>query len=110
MFSLQLRMALLLAALFGIVYAIIVMIGTSMGVTNFYFYLVLSLGMMLVQYMIGPQDRRVVDACEIHQERGCAQTVRNGGRPGSPGGNPDAARVHLRAGHTQRLCFWPGHS
>lgn len=55
MFSLQLRMALLLAALFGIVYAIIVMIGTSMGVTNFYFYLVLSLGMMLVQYMIGPK-------------------------------------------------------
>ncbi|MEI7999431.1 MAG: zinc metalloprotease HtpX [Candidatus Omnitrophota bacterium] len=55
MFSLQLRMALLLAVLFGIVYAIIVMIGTTMGVTNFYFYLVLSIGMMLVQYMIGPK-------------------------------------------------------
>lgn len=55
MFSLQLRMTLLLAALFAIVYAIIVMVGTAMGVTNFYFYLVLSLGMMLVQYMIGPK-------------------------------------------------------
>jgi heat shock protein HtpX len=54
MFSLQLRMTLLLAALFGIVYAIIVMVGTAMGVANFYFYLVISLGMMLVQYMIGP--------------------------------------------------------
>ncbi|MBF0123368.1 MAG: M48 family metalloprotease [Candidatus Omnitrophica bacterium] len=55
MFSLQLRMVFLLAALFGIVYAIIVMIGTSMGVTNFYVYLAISLGMMLVQYMIGPK-------------------------------------------------------
>jgi heat shock protein HtpX len=54
MFSLQLRMTFLLAALFGVVYAVIVMVGTAMGVTNFYFYLVISLGMMLVQYMIGP--------------------------------------------------------
>ena len=55
MFSLQLRMTLLLAALFGIVYAIVVMVGTAMGVTDFYFYLVLSLGMMFLQYMIGPK-------------------------------------------------------
>ena len=54
MFSLQLRMTLLLAALFGIIYAVIVMVGTAMGVTNFSFYLILSLGMMLFQYMIGP--------------------------------------------------------
>jgi len=55
MFSLQLRMMLLLAALFGIVYAVIVMIGTAMGVNNFYFYLLVSLGIMLVQYMLGPK-------------------------------------------------------
>lgn len=55
MFFLQLRMTLLLAALFGIVYAVIVMIGTSMGMGNFNFYLILSGGMMLVQYLIGPK-------------------------------------------------------
>ncbi|NTV29461.1 MAG: M48 family metalloprotease [Candidatus Omnitrophica bacterium] len=55
MLSLQLRMALLLAALFGILYAVVVMVGTAMGVNNFGFYLVISLGMMLVQYLIGPK-------------------------------------------------------
>lgn len=55
MFSLQTRMMLLLAALFAIIYALITMIGTAMGVYNFYFYLLISLGMMFVQYMIGPK-------------------------------------------------------
>ena len=55
MFMLRLRMYLLLAALFGILYAIATVIGVSMGVTNFYFYLGLSLVMMFVQYMIGPK-------------------------------------------------------
>lgn len=55
MLSLQLRMTLLLAALFGILYAVAVMLGTSMGIYNFNFYLVLSLGMMLFQYLIGPK-------------------------------------------------------
>ncbi|MBF0478578.1 MAG: M48 family metalloprotease [Candidatus Omnitrophica bacterium] len=55
MFSLQTRMMMLLGVLFAIVYAIVVMVGTSMGVTNFYFYLVISVGIMLVQYMIGPK-------------------------------------------------------
>ena len=54
MVSLQLRMTLLLAALFGIVYSVIVMIGTAAGITSFSFYLVISLGMMFFQYMIGP--------------------------------------------------------
>lgn len=54
MFNLQLQMSLLLAALFGIIYAVVVMAGTAMGVTDFYFYLIVSAGMMLVQYMIGP--------------------------------------------------------
>jgi heat shock protein HtpX len=55
MFSLQMRMWLLLTALFAIIYALITMIGTSMGIQNFYFYLIISVGMMFVQYMIGPK-------------------------------------------------------
>lgn len=55
MFSLQLRMWLLLAVLFSIIYAVAVMIGTSMGITNFYFYLGISLAFMLIQYLIGPK-------------------------------------------------------
>jgi len=31
------------------------MIGTSMGLTNFYFYLAISLGFMILQYIIGPK-------------------------------------------------------
>jgi len=55
MWYLRLRMYLLLAVLFAIVYAIISMISYSLGITNFYFYIVLSLGLMLVQYLIGPK-------------------------------------------------------
>ena len=55
MFSLQLRMWLLLAALFGIIYAVVVMIGTSLGMANFYFYLALSGIFMVIQYLIGPK-------------------------------------------------------
>lgn len=54
MISLQIRMALVLAVLFGIVYAIAVAIGYSMGITDFWFYLVLSLVFMAVQYAVGP--------------------------------------------------------
>ena len=55
MFWLKLRMFLLVAILFALCYAAVVMIGTYLGITNFYFYLVLSLAMMFVQYMIGPK-------------------------------------------------------
>lgn len=55
MLWLKLRMFLLLMILFAIVYAVVVMIGTYLGITNFYFYLVLSLGMMFLQYIIGPK-------------------------------------------------------
>jgi heat shock protein HtpX len=55
MLFLQLRMWLLLGALFGFIYAIIVMIGSYMGVGGFYFYLAISLGLMFLQYMIGPK-------------------------------------------------------
>jgi heat shock protein HtpX len=55
MLSLQMRMGLLLAALFAIIYAVVVMVGTSMGHANFTSYLFISIGMMLVQYLIGPK-------------------------------------------------------
>ncbi len=55
MWSLKLRMWLLLTALFAIVYAVVVVVGSFLGISNFYFYLVISLGMMFVQYMIGPK-------------------------------------------------------
>lgn len=55
MWSLQLRMWLLVAALFAIIYAVIVMIGAYFGIGNFYFYLAISLVMMFIQYMIGPK-------------------------------------------------------
>jgi heat shock protein HtpX len=55
MFWLKLRMMLLLGILFAIMYAAATMIGYSMGITNFYFYLILSLALMFIQYMIGPK-------------------------------------------------------
>ncbi|MDP3790979.1 MAG: zinc metalloprotease HtpX [Candidatus Omnitrophota bacterium] len=55
MWYLKLRMYLLMAVLFAIIYAIVSMVGVYLGVTNFYFYLGISLVMMLVQYMIGPK-------------------------------------------------------
>jgi heat shock protein HtpX len=47
-------MTLLLAALFGLVYAVIVMIGTASGYRDFTAYLVMAGGMMFFQYLIGP--------------------------------------------------------
>lgn len=55
MLGLRLRMWLLTALLFAIVYAVVSAISYSLGIGNFYFYLGLSLVMMLVQYMIGPK-------------------------------------------------------
>ncbi len=55
MFSLKLRMFLLTAVLFAIIYAIVVVIGSSLGIANFYFYLIVSLAMMFLQYMLGPK-------------------------------------------------------
>jgi heat shock protein HtpX len=55
MFPLQMRMYLLMAALFAIIYAMIVLVGTAMGVNDFYFYLMISVGLMWVQYMVGPK-------------------------------------------------------
>ncbi len=56
MWALQLRMWLLVTMLFGLIYALLVVLGTQfMHITGFYFYLSLSLLMMFVQYMLGPK-------------------------------------------------------
>ncbi|MFA5362922.1 MAG: zinc metalloprotease HtpX [Candidatus Omnitrophota bacterium] len=54
MFSLQFRLWLVITLLFAIIYAVVVAIGAWMGIGNFYFYLIISLGMMFAQYMLGP--------------------------------------------------------
>lgn len=55
MFALKFRLYLMLAVLFGIVYMIVTLIGTSLGIYNFYVYLGIALVMMLIQYMLGPK-------------------------------------------------------
>jgi len=56
MWSLQLRMWLLLTLLFGFIYAILTILGTQfLQISGFYFYLALSLIMMFLQYMLGPK-------------------------------------------------------
>jgi heat shock protein HtpX len=48
-------MWLLVAVLFAILYAVVVMIGSYLGIANFYFYLIFSLALMYIQYMLGPR-------------------------------------------------------
>jgi len=55
MFGLKLRMYLLMGVLFAIIYAIVIMVARSFGITNFYVYIGISLAMMCLQYMIGPK-------------------------------------------------------
>lgn len=55
MISLHLRMAMLLTFLFGIIYAVVVIFGTAMGVTNFSVYLWIAVAIMFFQYLIGPK-------------------------------------------------------
>lgn len=55
MTGLRIRMFLLTALLFAIVYAVVAMASYALGVTNFYFYIGVSLVMMFIQYMIGPK-------------------------------------------------------
>lgn len=52
--ALQMRMMLLVAALFAIVYAMMTMIGTAAGIHSFSFYLIISIVFMWIQFMIGP--------------------------------------------------------
>lgn len=56
MLGLKLRMYLLTIILFAIVYAIVSMLSYSVfGIGDFYFYLILSLVFMFIQYMVGPK-------------------------------------------------------
>ncbi|MDD5281935.1 MAG: zinc metalloprotease HtpX [Candidatus Omnitrophica bacterium] len=56
MWSLQLRMWLLVTLLFGIIYALIVVIGRGfLHAGDFNFYLIISVAMMFIQYMLGPK-------------------------------------------------------
>ncbi|MFH0764536.1 MAG: zinc metalloprotease HtpX [Candidatus Omnitrophota bacterium] len=55
MWSLKIRMWLLTAVLFAIIYAVISAISYFLGIRNFYFYLILSFAIIFVQYMIGPK-------------------------------------------------------
>ncbi|MDD2653937.1 MAG: peptidase, partial [Candidatus Omnitrophica bacterium] len=56
MFGLKIRMYLLTIILFAVVYAIVSMLSYSVfGIGDFYFYLVLSLVFMFIQYMVGPK-------------------------------------------------------
>ncbi|OGW76697.1 MAG: peptidase [Omnitrophica bacterium RIFCSPHIGHO2_02_FULL_46_20] len=55
MWYLKLRMYILVAVLFAIVYAMVSIISYKLGVTNFYFYLALSFVLMFIQYMVGPK-------------------------------------------------------
>ncbi|MFH1190302.1 MAG: zinc metalloprotease HtpX [Candidatus Omnitrophota bacterium] len=55
MFYLKLRMMLATALLFAIIYAVIAMMGAAAGISNFSFYLALSIVIMAIQYMIGPK-------------------------------------------------------
>ncbi len=54
LFWLKLRMWLLVSIFFSILYGIIVGVGSFMRIGNFWFYLIASLAMMVIQYMIGP--------------------------------------------------------
>lgn len=55
MFFLQIRMWLLIGVLFSLVYAVVVMLGTAMGIGSFYFYAIFSLLLMFIQFMAGPK-------------------------------------------------------
>lgn len=56
MWTLQLRMWLLLTILFGFIYALVVVVGkTFLHVGDFSFYLIISLILMFIQYILGPK-------------------------------------------------------
>lgn len=55
MWYLKLRMYILVAVLFAIIYAMVSIISYKLGITNFYFYLALSFVLMFIQYMVGPK-------------------------------------------------------
>jgi heat shock protein HtpX len=52
---LQIRMYLLLALMFAIVYAVVIVAASMMGIGSFAFYTVFAVFLLIVQYMIGPK-------------------------------------------------------
>ena len=52
---LQLKMFLLTTILFGILYAVIAAVATYMGIEGFFFYGVVAIVIIFIQYMIGPK-------------------------------------------------------
>ena len=52
---LQLKMYLLIALMFGIVYGIVMAVSAYMGISSMIFYLFLTFGIIGFQYMIGPK-------------------------------------------------------
>lgn len=52
---LQIRMYLLLALMFAIIYAVVVVAASLIGVGGFFFYTVFAVLLLFVQYMIGPK-------------------------------------------------------
>lgn len=55
MSSLYLRMFLLLGLFFGIIYAVVVVFASWLGIGGFFFYLFMALFIVWIQYMIGPK-------------------------------------------------------
>ncbi len=55
MFFLKIRLMMLTAMLFAIIYAVMVMIGAYLGIGNFLVYFIVALGLMFVQYLVGPK-------------------------------------------------------
>ena len=52
--SLQIRLYLLLGAMLGVLYLAVLVIGELLGMSNFIFYAVMAVGMVMLQYLIGP--------------------------------------------------------
>ena len=67
MVSLQTRMTLLVMALFAIIYATIVIIGTAIGVYDFYFYLLISLGIMMKAFFLNDPSQAVNEIHELSE-------------------------------------------
>lgn len=55
MFGLKVKMTILLIIFFGILYAVVSVIGYLIGIHNFIFYLFLALFFIFLQYLIGPK-------------------------------------------------------
>ncbi len=55
MWSLQLRLWILWAVMFSLVYALLAIVARVMGISNFTFYVSLGVGILFFQYLIGPK-------------------------------------------------------